>query len=127
MRWRSTFSLWFRNLAFLGCVHREERFGPGFIRLAHVRRVVQEPNQIAVGIQVILLCGLNQAVDHSAGLSAGRGVGKEPVLPAYDKGLYAALGTVVGELQPAVLQIAHQVGPLLPQICLLYTSDAADE
>ena len=69
---------------------------------------MQEPNQIAVGIQVVLLCGLNQAVDHSAGLSAGRGVGKEPVLPAYDKGLYAALGTVVGELQPAVLQIAYR-------------------
>ena len=28
MRWRSAFSLWFRNLAFLGCVHREERFRP---------------------------------------------------------------------------------------------------
>ena len=69
--------------------------------------MVKEPNQVAVGIQVILLCGLNQAVDHSAGLSAGRGVGKEPVLPTYNKGLYAALGTVVGELQPAVLQICN--------------------
>ena len=43
------------------------------------------------------------------------GVGKEPVLPAHDKGLYTALGTVVRELQPAVLQIAYQIGPLLPQ------------
>lgn len=33
---------------------------------------MQEPNQVAVGIQVILLCGLNQAVDHSTGLSPGR-------------------------------------------------------
>src|SRR5699024_4214491 len=86
------------------------------IRLAQPRCVVQEPNQVAVRVQAILLCSFNQTVDHSAGLGAGGGVGKEPVLPAHDKGLYAALGTVVGELQPAVLQIAYQVGPLLPQI-----------
>ena len=116
MRWRSAFSLWFRNLAFLGCVHREERFRPDFIRPAQARCMVKEPNQVAVGIQVVLLCGLNQAVDHSAGLGAGRGVGKEPVLPAHDEWLNAALGTVVGEFQPAVLQIAYQIGPLLPQI-----------
>ena len=116
MRWRSAFSLWFWTFALLGCVHREERFRPSLIRLAQPRCVVQEPNQVAVGIQVILLCGFNQTVDHSAGLGAGGGVGKEPVLPAHDEGLNAALGTVVGELQPAVLQIAHQIGPLLPQI-----------
>ena len=74
MRWRSAFSLWFRNLAFLGCVHREERFRPDFIRPAQARCMVKEPNQIAVGIQVILLCGLNQAVDHSAEPGAGRRV-----------------------------------------------------
>ena len=39
------------------------------------------------------------------------GVEKTPVLPAHDKGLYAAFGAVIGELQPAVLQIARQVGP----------------
>lgn len=61
--------------------------------------------------EVIFLCGFSPAVDHRAGLSANRGVGKEPVLPAYDKRLYAALGAVVGKRQPAVLHI----GPLLPQ------------
>ena len=93
MRWRSAFSLWFWNSTFLGCVHREERFRPGFILPAQPRCGVQKPNQIAVGIQVILLCGFNQTVDHSAGLGAGGGVGKEPVLPAHDEGLCAALGT----------------------------------
>ena len=72
--------------------------------------------QMCIRDRVVLLCGLNQAVDHSAGLGAGRGVGKEPVLPAHDEWLNAALGTVVGEFQPAVLQIAYQIGPLLPQI-----------
>lgn len=96
MRWRSAFSLWFRNLVFLGCVHREERFRPDFIRPAQARCMVKEPNQVAVGIQVVLLCGFNQTVDYSAGLGAGGGVGKEPILPAHDKGLYTALGTVVG-------------------------------
>ena len=99
-------SIRFLNFAFLRRVHWEEKFGPRFIRLAQPRCVVQEPNQVAVRIQVILLYGFNQTINHSAGLSASRGVGKEPVLPAYDKGLYAALGTVVGELQPAVLQIS---------------------
>ena len=56
---------------------------------------------------VVLLCGLNLVVDHGAGLSSGRGIGKEPVLATHDKGLYAALGTVIGELQSPVLQIAH--------------------
>lgn len=112
MRWRSTYLLWFWNFKFLRYIHWEERFGPGFILLTQPRCVVQEPNQVAVGIQVVFLRGLNQAVDHSAGLSAGRGVGKEPVLPARHKGLDAAPNSVDGELQSAVLQI----GPLLPQI-----------
>lgn len=46
------------------------------IRPALAGCVVQELNQVAVGIQTIFLCGLNQAIDHSAGLGSGRGVGK---------------------------------------------------
>lgn len=65
---------------------------------------------------VVLLCGLNQVVDHGAGLSSGRGIGKEPVLATHDKGLYDALGTVVRELQPAVFQVTRQIGPLRLQI-----------
>lgn len=88
-------------------IHGEEIFHPGRIRLTPLRCVVEKPNHIAVGIQVILLCGLNHAVDHSAGLSPSRGIGKEPILSAHHKGLYAALGTVAEEFQPAVFQIAH--------------------
>ena len=32
------------------------------------------------------------------------GIGEEPILPAHYKGLYAALGTVVGEIQLAVFR-----------------------
>ena len=52
------------------------------IRPAQARCVVQEPNQVAVGIQVILLCGFNQPVDHRAGLGAGEGVGELQPLPS---------------------------------------------
>ena len=50
-------SIRFWNLAFLGCIYRKERFGPGPIRPAQPRCVVQEPNQVAVGVQAIRLCG----------------------------------------------------------------------
>lgn len=76
---------------------------------------MEKPNQIAVRIQVVLLCGFNQTVNHSAGLGPGRGIGEQPILPAHHKGLYAALGAVVGQLQPAVLQIADEIRPLFPQ------------
>ena len=58
---------------------------------AQVRRVIQKPNQAAVGIQVVLLCGLNRAVNHGAGLSPGGGVGKEPFLSGpSQRALYCA-------------------------------------
>ena len=64
----------------------------------------------------VFLRRFNQAVDHGAGLRATRRIGKEPVLPAHHKGLNAALGTVVAQLQTAILQIPRQVRPLLQQI-----------
>ena len=48
-------------------MHREERFRPSLIRLAQPRSGAQKPNQIAVRIRVILLCGFNRAVDYGAG------------------------------------------------------------
>lgn len=86
VRWRSAFLLWFWNFTFLGCVHLEEKFRPGFILPAQIKCVVQEPNQVAVGIQVILLCGFNQTVDHSAGLSASWGVEKSQFFRPITKG-----------------------------------------
>ena len=41
---------------------------------------------------------------------------EEPILLAHYKGLYAALCAVIGQLQPPVLQIAHQIRPLFSQI-----------
>ena len=69
----------------------------------------QRPEKVFVGVQPGFLCGFHQAVNHSAGPGSRRGVGKQPVLPAHHKGLYAALGTVVGYLQPAVLQVADKI------------------
>ncbi len=52
----------------------------------------------------------DNAVDHAAGLCAARRVGKQPVLPAHHKRLDAALGTVVAQLQTAILQIPVRYG-----------------
>lgn len=53
------------HLALLGRIHRKERLCPDLIRPAQPRRVVQEPNQVTVEIQFVLLCGFNQVVGHS--------------------------------------------------------------
>ena len=44
------------------------------------------------------------------------GVGEEEVLPTDDEGLDAPLRPVIAQLQPAVLQIADEIWPLLLQI-----------
>lgn len=75
-----------------------------------------EANQVTVGGQVILFCGFNQAVDYSARLGTSRGVGKEQVLPAHCKRLYAT--TVVGELQSAILQIVSLLSQIVQCLAL---------
>ena len=56
----------------------------------------------------------NCSLDHSKNYYAA--IGKQKILPVNDKGLYAALCTVIAELHPTVLQIIGQVRPLLLQI-----------
>ena len=105
-----------RNMAFLWGVGWQKFFSPKFVSLAQHRRTLQNPKQVSVRVKFVLLCCFNQAVDHRAGLSACRSVGKKPVLPSHNKRLYAALSTVVAQFQSAVFQIAYQVRPLLQQV-----------
>lgn len=77
----------------------------------------QHPEKVFVRVQPGFLSRLNQAVNHGAGLGSRRGVGKQPVFPAYHKGLYAALGAVVGDFQPAVLQVADKITELTGTTC----------
>lgn len=93
-----------RHIAFFRGSRGKQLFSPCFISFAQLRRVLQNPQQITVRIKAILLRRFNQAVDHGAGLRATGRIGKEPVLPAHHKGLNAALGTVVAQLQTAILQ-----------------------
>ena len=102
----------------------QQLFSPCFISFAQLRRVLQNPQQITVRIKGILLRRFNQAVDHGAGLCAAQRIGKQPVLPAHHKGLNAALGAVVAQLQTAILQIPRQIRPLLQQIAV-QEADAA--
>ena len=64
--------------------------------------LLQQPGQIFVWIQAVLNGRLDQAKHHSTAGSALRRVGKQEVLPVNDEGLNASLGTVVGDLQPAI-------------------------
>ena len=65
-------------------------------------------NQVAVWIQVILLCSFNQAVDHSAGLSTGRVLEKSRFFWPITKGFMLRSAPVFGELQPAIFRIAYR-------------------
>ena len=100
------------HIAFFLGICGKQLFSPGFASFAQLRRVSQDPEQVSVWIQAVLFRRFNQAVDQAASPRAARRIGKEPVLPAHHKGLNAALGTVVAQLQTAILQIP----------CLLYTS-----
>ena len=67
-------------------------------------------------MQPIFLCRFNQAVDHSTGPCTTGRIGKRPVLPVHHERLNAVLGTVIAQLQAAILQIPRQIRPLLQQI-----------
>ena len=105
-----------RHIAFFRGSRGKQLFSPCFISFAQLRRVLQNPQQITVRIKAILLRRFNQAVDHGAGLRATGRIGKEPIFPPHHKWFNAALGTVVAQLQTAILQIPCQTRPLLPQV-----------
>ena len=97
-------------------IHRQQLFSPFFIFFAQSRRVLQNLQQIAMRMQPIFLCRFNQAVDHSTGPCTTGRIGKRPVLPVHHERLNAVLGTVIAQLQAAILQIPRQIRPLLQQI-----------
>ena len=105
-----------RHIAFFRGSRGKQLFSPCFISFAQLRRVLQNPQQITVRIKAILLRRFNQAVDHGAGLRATGRIGKEPIFPPHHKWFNAALGTVVAQLQTAILQIPCQIRPLLQQV-----------
>ena len=105
-----------RHIAFFRGSRGKQLFGPEFVSLAQPRSTLQNPKKVFVRGKFVFLRRFNQTVDHGAGLRATRRIGKQPVLPAHHKGLNAALGTVVAQLQTAILQIPRQVRPLLQQI-----------
>ena len=107
-----------RHIAFFRGSRGKQLFSPCGILFAQLWCILQDPEQIAVRIQAVFLRRFNQTVDHGAGLRATGRIGKEPVLPTHHKGLNAALGTVVAQLQTAILQIPCQVWPLLQQVVM---------
>ena len=108
--------LFLRHITFFRGSRGKQLFSPCFISFAQLRRVSQDPKQILIRIQAVFLRRFHQAVDHGAGLRATGHIGKEPIFPPHHKWFNAALGTVVAQLQTAILQIPRQVRPLLQQI-----------
>lgn len=53
-------------------------------------------------IKFVLICRFNQAVDYRDRLCVCRRIGKEPVLPAHHERFYAALSTVIAQLQSRI-------------------------
>ena len=72
---------------------RNEGGRPVRITLCPLRRLVEHPGQIEVGIETVLLRRLDQAEDHGAAPGAVGGVCKQEVLPRDHKRLDAVNGT----------------------------------
>ena len=108
--------LFLRHTTFFRSVCGKQLFIPCGILFAQLWCILQDPKKVFVRVKFVFLRRFNQTVDHGAGLCTTGRIGKEPVLPAHHKGLNAALGTVVAQLQTAILQIPCQVRPLLRQI-----------
>ena len=82
----------FRHITFFRGICGQQLFHLCGILFARLWRILQDPQQIAVRIQAVLLRRFDQAVDHGAGLRAAGCIGKQPVLSAHHKGLDAPLG-----------------------------------
>ena len=99
----------FRYLAFIRSTDGSKLFCPSRICLTQGRSILQDPEQISVRIQSMFFRRFNQTVDHTAGLCAARRIGEEPVFAAHHKWLYAALRTVVAQLQTAIFQVPNEI------------------
>ena len=103
----------FRTAA-IRCIPRQEDIY-GFT-IFHVGRLCENILEILVWVEVVFLRRFDDAESGSACLCTRRCVGEQPILPADDERLDAALCTVVVDLQPAVLDVAAQIWLFLDQI-----------
>ena len=87
----------------------------GFI-LLQIRRLREDELEILIWVEVVFLRCFDDAESDSARLGARRRIGEEPILSADDERLDAALGAVVVDFQPAVLNVTAQIRFFLDQI-----------
>ena len=76
-----------------------QRQRPIRIRSTALRRFLQDPGQVAARIKMVFLCRLNQAEQDCTALGTVCGIGEQKVFAGDYKGLNAALGPVVAQLQ----------------------------
>ena len=76
--------------AFIRDIHRQQLFN--LVAIFHIQggSCPQDPGQILVRIQPVLLSGLDQAEVNGAGIRSTGRVGKQEVLPGHYKGFNAA-------------------------------------
>ena len=73
----------------------------------------QNVGEIDERIEVMLLAGLDETVDHRGPFATGIGACKHPVLASHDQRPDGALGDIVIDGEPAVLRVAIQGRPLI--------------
>ena len=96
------------------CIPRQEDIN-GFI-LLQIGRLREDELEIPIWVEVVFLRCFNDAESCRARFGTRRCVGEQPVFSADDKRLDASLGTIVVDLQPAVLDVTSQVRLFLDHI-----------
>jgi hypothetical protein len=67
--------------------------------------------QVDFGIEAVELGAFNEGVDRGGALAAGVGAGEQIILPAKGERANRAFGSVVADLQRAVVKVARERGP----------------
>ncbi len=69
--------------------------------------------QIFIDIQAIGFGHLNHGINHGAGIRAFGSIAEQPVAAAYRERTDRILAQIVGKAAPAVLQVCHELLPVI--------------
>jgi hypothetical protein len=71
-----------------------------------IRQSCQDVGEPGARIDVIELAGFDEGVDSGGALAAAVGAGEGPVVPAHGDAAQGALGGIVGQIDPSVIEEA---------------------
>ena len=76
----------------------------------------EQVSEIVLRVEAVELGALDQRIERSGAAAAGIGAGKQIILAANGDTAQGALGGIVVERQPAVIETTDQRGPARPHI-----------